>query len=131
MPSDSQVYHPSHKEPHDLESRESSDIFEDNGLLGDRGGFPKMKKKANWFSGSACALICSTIMLLASIVIWSRVALQLKKFSCDVREEDNFEPDCKYPLYGFSEDASLRVNSEILQSCHLPTSSLLWWTSNK
>ncbi|RAO68378.1 uncharacterized protein BHQ10_004390 [Talaromyces amestolkiae] len=35
-------------------------------------------------------------MLIASIVIWYRVALQLKKFSCDVREEDNFEPDLRF-----------------------------------
>lgn len=108
MSSDSQNYRPSHEKPHDLESRESSDIFEDNGLLGNRNSLPKIKKKTNWFSASACAMICSSIMLIASIVIWYRVALQLKKFSCDVREEDNFEPDRKYLLYKFYDEAILR-----------------------
>jgi hypothetical protein len=95
MSSESLDYRPSRKEPLDLESRDSSDTFEKNSLLGNRGSVPKMNKRTSWTSRPTCALLCSCIILIASTVIWSRVTFQLTKFSYDVREEDNFEPKCK------------------------------------
>jgi len=38
----------------------------------------------------------SSILLVASIIIWSRVFFQLKKFSCDVQKKDEFEPDLRF-----------------------------------
>jgi len=83
-----------------LESRGSSDTYEDHTLLEQNQKFrPRLAisipKRLRLINGPTYALICSAVLVTASIIIWSRVFFQLNHIYCNVGTPDEFEPDCE------------------------------------
>jgi hypothetical protein len=109
----------------DLESRNSSDIYEEHTLLEQKQSIrPRssylMPKWLRAISGPTYVLICSAFFLAAAIVVWARVYSQLKHFQCDFGQQE-FEPDCEFfPI--LTADLRVTTSSAIFESCHIPAS---------
>jgi hypothetical protein len=109
----------------DLESRNSSDMYEEHTLLEQKKRIrPKssylMPKWLRAISGPTYALISSSFLLTAAIIIWARVYSQLKHFQCDLGQQE-FEPDCEFTLI-LTSDLKVTISSAIFESCHIPAS---------